>query len=156
MTWTRFKHAGARPDDLLAHFQVVRPPVPVDAIVRRLGIPVVELENPGWSGAVDSTENGLATIFLRKGDPPWRKRFTLAHELAHLLLHVTGRAYRDDTFRGTAEEAEANEFAADLLMPLWMLEGAASQEARDAARLARRFEVSEMAMDRRLGRLVGI
>lgn len=154
--WTRFKRADVRADDLLQHFQIIRPPVPVDTIVRRLGIPVVELDAPGWSGAADSTPEGRATIFVRRGDAPWRKRFTIAHELGHLLLHGAGRAYRDDTFRGTPEETQANEFAANLLMPFWMLEGVTPRHGRDAHRLARVFGVSEQAMDIRLGRLIGL
>lgn len=153
--WTHYKRSDIRAEDILQAFGVVRPPVPVERIVRDLGIPLVQVDEPGWSGAVNSTPDGRATIFVRRGDVPWRQRFTIAHELGHLLLHE-GVQHRDDTFRGTPQESEANDFAANLLMPLWMLESAARRQGSDAARLARIFGVSEQAMDIRLGRLVGL
>ena len=44
------------------------------------------------------TENGIAGLIFRRGDevqmlikssdPPWRKRFSVAHELGHYFLHL--------------------------------------------------------------------
>jgi Zn-dependent peptidase ImmA (M78 family) len=104
---------------------------------------------------VNSNET-TAAIWVRSGDAPHRQRFTIAHELGHLLLHEAGAEYRDDTFRGTPKEYEANAFAADLLMPLWMLDPAAAKWGRHPGYLAQIFGVSEQAMSIRLGRLVGV
>lgn len=52
-----------------------------------------------------------------------RRRFTIAHELAHYMLHRNGNkiyAHRDMTNEGTVRssiEQEANYFAANILMP---------------------------------------
>ncbi len=63
-------------------------------------------------------------IYLNKERPAVRKKFTLAHELGHYVLHRSAdRKYRvdmidysqDDT--ETKEETEANYFAASLLVP---------------------------------------
>ena len=45
--------------------------------------------------------------------PPDRKRFTLAHELGHLMLHRDEFAEED----GKGQEQEANDFASEFLMP---------------------------------------
>lgn len=50
-----------------------------------------------------------AVIIVNAGLPTDRKRLTLAHELGHLVLHST---YVDEDM-----EAQANEFAAEFLMP---------------------------------------
>lgn len=58
------------------------------------------------------TFKGFPTIILNKNFSNDRKRFTIAHELGHILLHnhFPISSYRD-------KEAEANEFASEFLMP---------------------------------------
>lgn len=57
----------------------------------------------------------LYCIVLNSGEafPPDRKRFTLAHELGHLMLHRDEFADED----GKRQEVEANAFASEFLMP---------------------------------------
>ena len=93
------------------------------------------------SGASMTTENGKRIIVVNKDQPETRKKFTIAHELGHLLLkHDTALntqdkgamntqqekystpsqiLFRDDkTSEGSDwREVEANHFAASLLMP---------------------------------------
>lgn len=92
------------------------------------------------SGASMTTENGKQVIVVNENQPPTRKKFTIAHELGHLLLkHDTALntqdkgtiaqqgqhntpsqiLFRDDkTSEGSDwREVEANHFAASLLMP---------------------------------------
>ncbi len=92
------------------------------------------------SGASMTTENGKQVIVVNKHQPSTRKKFTIAHELGHLLLkHDTALntqdkgtidqqkqyntpsqiLFRDDkTSEGSDwREIEANHFAASLLMP---------------------------------------
>ena len=93
------------------------------------------------SGASMITENGKKIIVVNKGQPDTRKKFTIAHEVGHLLLkhdvalntQHTGTIsaqqekyntpsqilFRDDkTSEGSDwREVEANHFAASLLMP---------------------------------------
>lgn len=96
-----------------------------------------------------------------------RQRFTIAHEIGHFVLHYAGGAgaafYGDlpqnfdvtDAGRGEhlRREAEANAFAAELLMPLEMVDAMYAVEKGDVLRLARHFHVSPEAMERRLARL---
>lgn len=72
-----------------------------------LGLPVVERNLDAfcaWRG-------NYPVIGLMDGVPGDRLRFTLAHELGHLVLH-------DNTQSGPEIEAEADAFAAELLTPL--------------------------------------
>jgi Zn-dependent peptidase ImmA (M78 family) len=89
---------------------------------------------------------------------PVRRRFSAAHEIGHHVLgHADGSVF-DYAFPTTAEgeppgynpqhEREANQFAAELLMPEEnLVEDAPSLSL---ARLARRYEVSTEAMSFRL------
>jgi Zn-dependent peptidase ImmA (M78 family) len=95
-----------------------------------------------------------------------RQRFSIAHEIGHLLLHKgrpmfidrDGRLNRRDevsTFGTDVEEIEANSFAAALLMPRHLLAEAVSRlhnnsQAVSPEVLAKRFDVSVQAMQYRL------
>ncbi|WP_395835549.1 ImmA/IrrE family metallo-endopeptidase [Archangium violaceum] len=150
--WRSLRAQGQiNPDYLLSLFSVHFPPVDVHGIARQLGVIVHHVSNPGWSGAVSSTDT-RAEVWLAVGDRPVRERFTLAHELGHLFLHPLGVAYRDAHYEpGTSTiEAQANNFAASLLMPDWMVRVAMQSTGGDVQRLARLFDVSESAMKYRL------
>ena len=86
---------------------------------------------------------------MRRDEPPARRRFTIAHEIGHHLLHSDGATVMcrpidvgqaDDTNR--AREREANRFAAELLMPEALLREYADREGADPIALSERFDVS--------------
>lgn len=141
-------------DYILRRFGVVEPPVPVDSIASSLGVQVLRVANPGWSGAALSNET-TATAWINSDEPLARQRFTLAHELGHLLLHPLGVEFRDASFAGSPRETEANKFAAALLMPLWMVERFARPRAGTPQALAGIFDVSQHAMSVRYAELYG-
>ena len=99
---------------------------------------------------------------------PKRQRFTIAHEIGHLVLHK-GRPlvldhvrvnFRDATSSTAtnAEEIQANAFAAEILMPREMVMAearrlmalASTTDASIVSDLAQVFEVSDQAMEYRL------
>jgi Zn-dependent peptidase ImmA (M78 family) len=133
---------------------IVRAPVDLHEIAYALDVRIVEVNQPGWAGAITSTED-TATVWVNAVDAPVRKRFTIAHELGHLFLHPLGQEFRDATFTGGPKESEANWFAADLLMPLWMLDSYARSMGANADTLARVFQVSSHAMGIQLAKLNG-
>jgi Zn-dependent peptidase ImmA (M78 family) len=117
-----------------------------------LGIEVVRQSSLGYAGSVES-DGRHAIIRLNRDDHPVRQRFTLAHEIGHLMLHPmeTGRMhFRDTNFHGDWHETQANRYAADLLMPEWMLSISIGSTHAEVWRLARLFNVSEQAMQYRL------
>ena len=85
-----------------------------------------------------------------------RRRFTIAHEVGHFILHPGRLAPERSGMANEAmrlDEREADLFAAELLMPEHMVRRATLEEGADARVLADRFEVSEAAMSLRLRRL---
>ncbi|HZH04965.1 MAG TPA: ImmA/IrrE family metallo-endopeptidase, partial [Myxococcaceae bacterium] len=98
----------------------------------------------------------VPVVTIRASDARVRQRFTLAHEIGHLMLHERGQHFRDKNFlSGDPREIEANRYAAELLMPSWMIEPAASKYRADSGILARLFDVSEQAMNIRLQMIAG-
>ena len=65
----------------------------------------------------------IGTIYVNILDPEVRQRFTIAHEIGHILLGHEGVSHRDTSYtvyKGIIErmnEVSANGFAAELLMP---------------------------------------
>ena len=74
-------------------------------------------------GRLVATPNRGGCIRLKPGQSAGRKRFTIAHEIGHFVLHPLvshdrQHSRRDFTiWNDASEEAEANIFAAELLMP---------------------------------------
>lgn len=138
-------------------------PVDVTQLAEALGLHVWEDDTlpEGISGKLfqDPVKGGLAgySITVRASDAYVRKRFTVAHEIAHFLLHrnLIGISVTDDAFYrsdlSSREEAEANRFAADILMPRQLLAKYIKMYGSDPEVLAQMFKVSEAAMRIRLG-----
>jgi hypothetical protein len=154
--WLRLKLQNAGADDLLRRFAITSPPIDPARIAQLMGVGVRFVPKLPYSGSITSTEQS-AEICVRMGEVPWRQRFTIAHELGHLMLHPVGQHFRDnDSFSGDRREWQANAWAASLLMPLWMVEPyAVKLGAQASGRIAAHFGVSEEAMNITLGRLVG-
>lgn len=98
-------------------------------------------------------------ISINKNHHVNRQRFTLAHELAHYVLHRSDSDSFTDTvfFRGASSdgmEFAANAFAAELLMPEDRVRKAIRDgKLRDVGKLAEHFGVSAVAMLYRIKQL---
>lgn len=145
-------------------------PVDVERIARAHGLEVTyrPMEETVSGMLVIKERRAIACINARHH--PHRRRFTLAHELGHYLLHreqarvfidASPIFFRDErASEGTDHrEVEANRFAASLLMPeaaLRELVGTGPLDLFDeraVQRLAMRFGVSPQAMTIRLAML---
>ncbi len=140
-------------------------PVKLGALAKELGIVVKgSTLSPGISGEIGPHADAEAGFQIRinRHDTKARQRFTLAHEIAHFLLHrdLIGAGVRDDMlFRSSLSnrvEAEANRLAADIIMPMTLVAEEEKKCVRDAEgiwleNLAKKFEVSTAAMKIRLG-----
>lgn len=136
-------------DRLLKEMDIDRPHVKLYDITKKLGVKIIMVPDLGWYGQIQVTNQSAAIIWVKKEDTIERKRFTIAHELGHLFLHDVCRVeyYRDKTFSGTPEETQANQFAANLLMPQWMIEEYMCGTTNDDIKqLSSAFRVSEIAM----------
>ncbi len=140
------------PNDLLRRFGITVAPVNVEAIAASLGVHLWYRADLEWSGVCETTYD-RADMWINTRDTMERQRFTIAHELGHILKHPLGSLFRDARETGNApREREANAFAANLLVPLSLLRYAAQVEPDERA-LARWFQVSPKVMEIRLGLL---
>jgi Zn-dependent peptidase ImmA (M78 family)/DNA-binding XRE family transcriptional regulator len=137
------------------------PPIDVKALAEECGVLVLPYKfDDDLSGLVVELDGGAA-IGVNEDQARVRQRFTIAHELGHYLMghherfHIDlGRGESDGTPPGYdwMSERAANDFAADLLMPAWMIQRL-DNGARSASELADLFDVSGLAMGYRLANL---
>jgi Zn-dependent peptidase ImmA (M78 family) len=153
------KKAKRMAEELIAKYAINFPVVNVFDLARREGISIEYRKfNDDDQDVAGFLVEENKTIYLNVNDIPTRQAFTAAHELGHHFMQHSPDAYavyRKDTFgkEKTAEEKEADYFAANLLMPEQMLVDemkrlGLSEEAVSA--LALRFGVSPSAMKYRL------
>jgi len=94
-----------------AHWQVPRGPIrDLTVLVERAGVLVAHspMSGAAVSGVTFSVPGLPPLIVINSDQTADRMRFTLAHELAHLVMH---------RFPSTDMEKEAHAFASELLMP---------------------------------------
>jgi hypothetical protein len=153
--------------EVIARFQN-EPPVNVTGIAEALGLNVWESDTelpPGVAGKIfkDPISGGSEgfSIVVRESDPYVRRRFTVAHEIAHFVLHrdqIGDLLTDDELYRSglsSTQESEANRFAADILMPMHLVAQYIKRFGSDPQVLAPLFKVSEAAMRIRLGLRAG-
>ncbi len=135
-------------------------PVPLLSIATALGYEVQYFEiNKATEDLSAVTFYNKKQIFISPNESGGRFRFTLAHELGHILLgHGNARESEFDTRENmwnptkTSREYEADKFAAELLMPeekfreVW-------NATKDVPTTAVFFNVSKAAVKKRIERL---
>lgn len=140
---------------LLATFGMRVPPFDVHGLAIAMGIDVKFKPDLPYSGEVrTSAAPPFARMTINSSDTPTRQRFTIAHEIGHVMLHPLGRRFRDTNYQGVDPEtrrceAQANGYAAKLLMPDWVIP-VALRRVRAVEDLAKAFQVSSEAMRVRL------
>ena len=136
-------------------------PVPVLDIAKELGLKVyLGTWRRGESGRIvkDRRRGGRSgyAIIANKAHANARRRFTIAHEIGHFVLHPgkIGDGVTDDRlYRSRLEgplEMHANDFAAWLLMPWDLIQHEVDCGAESVEALARIFDVPKSAMAVRL------
>lgn len=161
---------SAKARALLERFNIKTIPTPVEKIAKQLGAQV-------RFSPLDEELSGM--VFIKDGVPiigvnslhhPNRQRFTIAHELGHLEMHkemITSAVHVDKGFAGLMRntvsstgteqiEIQANQFAAELLMPIDKLREALANkqseidEESPIEEIAKKFKVSKQALEYRL------
>ena len=118
------------------------PPTDLEALCARLNVrEVVDDDDIPVVGEL-RRENGAFRILCSVGQSPVRRRFTIAHELAHVLFEQSGpRAPRV----GADLERLCDMLAAELLMPRAIFEATLNEAILDPSvvrRLASQFQTS--------------
>jgi Zn-dependent peptidase ImmA (M78 family) len=171
------RDAESRAEELISEQRIKAAPVPVEDMCERLGLDIICEALPyDTSSVLIRQPNGRRVIGVNARHAPRRRRFSVAHELGHALLHFPegpprgGEAavsrplevlFRDGLAgQGTDRvEIAANAFAAALLMPAELVRARLRKRWQQdvtvrvddiIAALADDFEVSEQAMRYRL------
>jgi Zn-dependent peptidase ImmA (M78 family) len=156
-------------EQLIVKAGVNTAPVPLEQVANHLGIKIQRADLGDDCSGVLVRNGDRAIIGVNKEHHSNRQRFSIAHEIAHFVLH-RGDTYIDKGYRvhfrdlesgsGTKrEEMAANAFAAALLMPAGWVKDAFEQQPFDLTEddvlemLAEKFEVSTQAMTYRLMKL---
>ncbi|TLM62275.1 MAG: ImmA/IrrE family metallo-endopeptidase [Deltaproteobacteria bacterium] len=137
--------------------------ISLEQIANDFGISLVDHEFPGGMSGIFIRQGERLYIGVNKDHTPERKRFTIAHEIGHYLLHSEDVIhhdnvdlespnvvlYRSENVRGHSE-VEANAFAAELLMPEGLIQECIDSGVNTIEDLANIFNVSQDAMRYRL------
>jgi len=155
---------------LLENFNLQNTPVDVLALANKLGVRVIFQDLDDDISGLLVIKDNRPTIGINDAHHPNRQRFTLAHELGHYVLHkkfddlfIDSKLiyYRDKSSSDGVQqrEAEANSFAAEVLMPTALIRKYLKEKEPDLSdefatqRMASTFGVSEQALTIRLTRL---
>jgi len=129
----RYNLAKRKAQQLLAQANITAVPVPLETIAAAIDAKIYyEPYNGEHMSGMAYREDGQHLIGVNSLHSKRRQRFTIAHEIGHLVLHTKDDIHVDETlpmFRTERsslaiddKEIEANQFAAELLMPaVWLL-----------------------------------
>lgn len=173
----RIKWAEKKANKLLESLKINQIPIPVEEIAHKLNIKISYEPFEGDLSGVLFTDNSDTIIGVNSNESEQRKRFTIAHELGHFMLHEGEQLYVDHNFKvnfrnsvssqgSNFNEIEANAFAACLLMPERLVREtyetvipngvdpfSDDDHSEEVALLAKLFNVSKTAMLIRLSKL---
>ena len=119
---------------------VTFPPTDLDEVGRRIGVQEISYESFPGSGELHKERSGYR-IVCSLDQPHTRQRFTVAHELAHVILERTGR---NAPRVGNSVERVCDMLAAECLMPTSACDAhlPAEPTLNDVTDLARTFDTS--------------
>lgn len=169
----KLNEIDSRIASILKESGIHSPAIPVAKIVKNQGLGIMPYDfDDNISGALLVEGDSNATIGFNSSESEVRRRFTIAHELGHYLLHKDSSIYYDRPqilFRDgnsssgyDKKEREANRFAASLLMPKFMLTKSLEDERfrnpnstdeKIIKNLSIKYKVSQIAMTYRLANL---
>lgn len=117
-------------------------PVNIVGLCKQMGIRVQHFVPTGESDGYTAVFLGAPRIFTSSACSPERQRFTVAHELGHILLGHVGEAElvnREPDPKDNPLEQAANVFASRLLAPacvLWALNARTPEEIAALCRIS--------------------
>lgn len=156
---------------ILAALGIASLPIPIFEIVQKSNIDIVNFDLGNDVSGVLVVKQAKGVIGINPSDSEQRKRFTVAHEFAHYVLHrQSSELFIDDEpkvyFRDQKsskgeyyKEIEANTFAAAILMPEHFIKEEINKidseyiDEEAIIKMASQFQVSTIAMSFRLANL---
>lgn len=135
-------------------------PVDIEKMANCFGV-AVRRENLGGniSGKIIKEQaegKDKFVIISNSTEPEVRQRFTIAHELSHFILHknLIGNGITEDTLYrnglSNALEQQANRLAADMLMPIPLIDQLSHTSNNTVEKIAEALQVSVVSLKIRL------
>jgi Zn-dependent peptidase ImmA (M78 family) len=170
MTKTGLDNPSEQARAVLERLSIKSMPVPVEKVAKALGAQVRFSPFDDELSGMIHVKDGVPIIGVNSLHHPNRQRFTIAHELGHLALHrelITSQVHVDKGFPRLMRDAnsakgeerteiEANQFAAELLMPKALVEKELAGRQFDIEddapleEIAKKFRVSKQALELRI------
>lgn len=150
---------------ILEDYQNEEPPINLSKLAKKLNLSIYGKSlNKDISGAILKTIDGNYIIYVNTDEPFRRQRFTVAHEIAHFILHKdeidkqlkgnltelkNGIMYRSKL--SNIYETQANQLASEILIPIGKLKDyIINKKINNINELSDIFKVSKHAMQIRL------
>ena len=153
MNYKDYQNARNLSWDILIQERITELPVPIVALCQNLGIVVKYYDPTDGNDGECIISGGIPYISVNRRCSVQRKRFTIAHELGHVLLGHVGKyrlVNREPAPTDNPIEQEANVFASRLLAPSCVLWGCGVKTADDIVRLC---GISKQAAEFRMVRM---
>jgi len=156
--------------DILEYTNQTKPPIDLQKICDFFKINIQKKNELSYDG-LSKYDNGYFIYYKSGIKSPYRERFTIAHELGHIFLHFSEnkKTFTDEELNTKLEqynkkvaarglysisnielEKEANNFAANLLMPEHLIKKYFTLNIKELSNL---FQTSKRAMQNRLKNL---
>lgn len=135
-------------DKALKDADFTEPPVPIEELAARIGIPVRFAVMPSFFSSAIISEDGMPVILVNSTRDEYVRRRALAHAMGHILvvLNDPEAVYE----RSVGDHPVADAVADELLTPAFMVMDQSQKWFNDYRYLARLFGVSEQEMMRKM------
>ncbi|MBN2499436.1 MAG: ImmA/IrrE family metallo-endopeptidase [Anaerolineales bacterium] len=148
---------GEAASKVLELAEIINPPTNPLEIAEKINIPVFYWDFPDEVSGIYVPSENKSCIGINQNHPNVRQRFSLAHEIGHFVFPADEEIYLDfidnDIYSHFYDndrqklETKANQFAADLLMPMnWVRNEFHKVGESGLSLLAQKFQVSEQAI----------
>lgn len=144
MDYSKYKQSRNLSWQILIDNNITELPVKISTICKNLGIRIISYER-GYEilEVADLLEDCIhsdgitfeGAIFYNEKCSVQRQRFTVAHELGHILQHTKGIYNREPSATDNPIEHEANVFASRILAPACVLWGLGVKSAEEISRI---------------------
>lgn len=153
MNYKDYQNARDAVWKLLIDTKVNSLPIKITKLCSELGIQVKLYSPKDRNDGMSLILDGHPVIFVAKNVAPARQRFTIAHELGHILLGHVGQyalVNREPALGDNPIEQAANVFASRLLAPACVLWGCGAKTPDDIMELC---SISRQAAEFRAARM---
>lgn len=149
---TAFANVGKRPhhfaNEVLRQTDQEIPPFDLDPVLKFLKLTIHSANKDRiWTSALDGQKIWYHSNTIH------HQRFVIAHQIGHYLMHPK-QLYRCQTYNGNDYEKEANDFAASLLAPLWVVEPICAYNPITMDQLSKMMNVSKALLNYQIDKLL--